>query len=144
MILIAHRGNINGPSNDENEPKLIMDTLVQGFQVEVDVWFQDGKFILGHDSPTYEVPDFFLEQAGLWCHAKNIDALVALQELGVKHYFWHQEDDYTLTSSGYIWTYPGKVLTELSIAVMPETIMNVADLPLNIAGVCSDYVGVLK
>ena len=25
------------------------------------------------------------------------------------HYFWHQEDDYTITSKGIIWAYPGKV-----------------------------------
>ena len=24
------------------------------------------------------------------------------------NYFWHQTDDFTLTSHGYIWTYPGK------------------------------------
>jgi len=36
------------------------------------------------------------------------------------HCFWHQEDDVTLTSKGYIWTYPGKDLTENSIVVMPE------------------------
>lgn len=144
MILIAHRGNINGPSVDENSPTLILNTLAQGYQVEIDVWFIDGKYFLGHDTPDYEVPSSFLIRNGLWCHAKNIDALVALQELEVKHYFWHQEDDYTLTSSGYIWTYPGKVLTELSIAVMPEVVMNIADLPLNIAGVCSDYVSEMK
>jgi hypothetical protein len=26
------------------------------------------------------------------------------------HYFWHQEDDYTITSKGFIWVYPGKPL----------------------------------
>ena len=34
--------------------------------------------------------------------------------------FEHQEDDVTLTSEGYIWTYPNKQLTDNSIAVLPE------------------------
>ena len=31
------------------------------------------------------------------------------------HCFRHQEDDVTLTSRGYMWTYPGKPLTEKQI-----------------------------
>lgn len=144
MILIAHRGNINGPAANENHPDLILDVLALGYQAEIDVWYVDGKFMLGHDAPTYEVAPAFLKRFGLWCHAKNIDALVHLEYLKVRHFFWHQEDDYTLTSSGYFWTYPGKVLTDNSIAVMPETYMNVNDVPPFVAGVCSDYVSLLK
>lgn len=144
MILISHRGNINGPSPDENNPTLILATLALGYHVEIDVWFVDDKFMLGHDQPTYEVDSSFLIRSRLWCHAKNVDALIELNNLNVTHYFWHQEDDCTLTSSHYIWTYPGKVLTEQSIAVMPELVMDICDLPKNIAGVCSDFVSQLK
>lgn len=38
-------------------------------------------------------------------------------EQNIKNCFWHQEDDYALTSSGYIWTYPDKLLTDKSIIV---------------------------
>jgi len=51
------------------------------------------------------------------------------------HCFWHQEDDVTLTSKGYLWTYSGKELTENSIAVLPEKKPDV-----EVAGICSDYV----
>ena len=57
-------------------------------------------------------------------------------------YFWHQEDDFTLTSSHHIWTYPGKDLTNNSIAVMPENSEEYWEYvkKLDIFGVCTDYV----
>ena len=51
--------------------------------------------------------------------------------------FWHQNDDITLTSKGYIWTYPGKQPIQSSIAVMPE-LYN--DNLTNCIGICSDHV----
>ena len=38
MILISHRGNLNGKSDEENHPNHIDITLRQGFDVEIDVW----------------------------------------------------------------------------------------------------------
>ena len=52
------------------------------------------------------------------------------------HCFWHQEDDVTLTSRGFFWTYPGKELTKKSIAVLPQKI----DKTLDCYGVCTDEV----
>ena len=51
------------------------------------------------------------------------------------HCFFHQEDDVTLTSKGYIWTYPNKQLTNKSM-VLPKTI----DKNLECFGVCTDEV----
>jgi len=45
MILISHRGNINGRFEDwENKPEYINDALSLGYDVEVDIWFVNGKF----------------------------------------------------------------------------------------------------
>ena len=121
MKLISHRGNLNGKiPKEENSPKYILNALKEGFDVEIDVWYKDDNFFLGHDGPEYEVETKFLENKKLWCHAKNLDALFNLSKTN-SIYFWHQEDDYTLTSNGYIWTYPGKILTPKSICVLPET-----------------------
>jgi|TARA_B100000315_G_C14499987_1_gene551857 hypothetical protein len=137
MILISHRGNLNGKSNMENRPGYIHKALGQDFDVEIDVWwFGDGGYWLGHDKPQYHVDENFLENPRLWCHAKNIDALYKMNINSLIHCFWHQEDDVTLTSRGYLWTYPGKQLTSKSIAVLPE-----GKIPDDIAGVCSDYIG---
>ena len=53
------------------------------------------------------------------------------------HCFWHQEDDVTLTSRGFIWTYPGKPLTSKSICVKPEKNF---EIPKKVLGICADNV----
>ena len=142
MILISHRGNLNGKTDDENKPKYIEEALSQGFDVEVDVWYDNNQFWLGHDKPQYKVSEGFLEHPNLWCHAKNIQALYVMNTNYHIHCFWHQEDDVTLTSRGFFWTYPGKQLTEKSICVLPEfeDKKSKVILPKNVAGICSDFV----
>ena len=54
MILISHRGNISGPNLDkENRPEYIQQALNEGYNVEVDVWYQDQGWFLGHDKPQH-------------------------------------------------------------------------------------------
>ena len=144
MILISHRGNISRAIPErENDPRYISEAIANGFNVEVDVWFINGKFKLGHDKPTYDFPYQLLELQSnkLWIHCKNLEAIIQfniLDQPGIYlNYFWHQEDDVTLTSKGYIWAYPGKQPIKNSIAVMPE--LNKDDLTQAI-GVCSDYI----
>lgn len=137
MKYIAHRGNINGKSDKENSPDYINEALQLGYDVEIDVWIIDDKIFLGHDKPQYEITIDFLKNEQLWCHAKNLQALYFLLSNNI-HCFWHQNDDFTITSKGFIWTYPGKELTSNSICVMPEW----CESP-NVEscfGVCSDYV----
>ena len=136
MKLIAHRGNINGPSEFENHPIHIRETIASGLDCEVDVWLINGEYFLGHDEPTYDVSKMFLKHPKLWCHAKSLEALNKMLQDNV-HCFWHQNDDCTLTSKGYIWTYPNKPLTPNSICVIPERGINgnIKDC----YGICSDY-----
>tara|TARA_B100001057_G_scaffold261544_2_gene261793 strand:- start:128 stop:559 length:432 start_codon:yes stop_codon:yes gene_type:complete len=137
MYLISHRGNINGVNKDkENNPEYINKALENDFEVEVDVRFDDNKFFLGHDHNQYEIDKKFLLNKKIWCHAKTSEALIALKKIEA-HYFWHQEDDYTLTSKGYIWTYPGKKLLDKSICVLPE-IANYKEI--DCLGICSDFI----
>jgi hypothetical protein len=140
MLYISHRGNIQGPQKDrENKPLYILNALAEGFQVEIDVWYVNNIFMLGHDTPEFEVGESFLEKKGLWCHAKNIPALERLLKNKKIHCFFHDTDDCTITSKKYIWTYPGKPLTASSIAVVPEKAGPDYDWSMA-AGVCSDYV----
>lgn len=146
MRIIAHRANIYGPSLDtENSPAQILRAIDEGFDVEVDVRVIDGQIFLGHDYPQYDCPEKFLisiiEKS--WFHCKNIDALYLLPNKfpGIK-YFWHQGDDFTLTSNGYIWTYPGQNITKKSIMVLPELLNKDAalhQLSKNPYGVCTDW-----
>jgi hypothetical protein len=144
MKLIAHRGNINGPVVEkENNPDYILDAIKIGYDVEIDVWFLNNRWYLGHDKPDYEIKkDFFLENKDyLWCHAKNIDGLYNMTTMNL-NYFWHQNDDYTVTSRKNIWVYPGKQLINNSICVMPENNNLNLEYITNkkCAGICSDFI----
>jgi hypothetical protein len=144
MILISHRGNIDGPNpENENKPSYIFDAIVKGYEVEVDFWFSNNKFYLGHDKPQYGIPIEWLENnyRKLWIHCKNVDAINKLHELDrggfYLNYFWHENDKVTLTSQGYLWAYPG-VDCPNGISVMPEL---AKDFKLkNVLGICSDYI----
>lgn len=146
MKLIAHRGNINGPIPEkENRPDYIINAIVSGFYVEIDVWQIGGDIFLGHDAPQYKIDiSFFDHQVKKWvyAHAKNIPALEWLIANGI-NCFSHDKDNAVLTLGGEIWTYPGHLLTERSICVMPEwTSENWSPNQINnVAGICSDYVG---
>ena len=137
MYLISHRGNLDGPNvKDENKPDYILYALSKGYDVEIDVRIYKDKFFLGHDEPQYKIKKNFLNNKKLWCHAKDIFALHKLKKLGAIC-FWHENDDYTLTSNGFIWAYPGKKLIKNSICVLPE---RANYKKFNCAGICSDFI----
>lgn len=144
MILISHRGNISGAyPESENSPPYIVKALDMGFQVEIDVWHFDGVFYLGHDKPQYKVRESFLMNDDFWCHAKNFEALTRLLKIDV-NCFWHESDDFTLTSNKKIWTYPNKQVNENSIIVCKNIEETVKYSNMQIFGICSDFVGDLK
>jgi len=147
VILIAHRGNINGPKPEmENRPEYIQNAISMGYNVEIDVWCEQDQLYLGHDGPQYKINKDFLDNSLLWCHAKSTQALQKLIQLKTEdidvHYFWHDVDAHTITNKGFIWSYPGSDLTSNSICVMPETVQGFyskKDL-LGCRGICSDFI----
>jgi hypothetical protein len=61
MKLIAHRGNINGPNKEkENNPDYIFTALKLGYDAEIDIWYINNKWYLGHDNPVFEIKYNFL------------------------------------------------------------------------------------
>jgi hypothetical protein len=143
MILISHRGNINGRITErENHPDYIDEAIALGYDVEIDIWIVGMDIMLGHDEPQYTVTTKWLEQRlhKLWIHCKNIPALEYASYFHNKedlNYFWHEYDTVTLTSKGHIWAYPGKQPIQESIAVMPE-LCN--DTLTQCKGICSDHI----
>lgn len=141
MIKIAHRGNLSGPnSSSENNPVDIVSAISRGFNVEVDIWMNEEGIYLGHDHQEYKIDEQFIEdiKEDTWFHCKNIEALGFFSNnMPDAKYFWHENDSYTLTSNGYIWTYPGKTVTNKSIIVLQEPM----DLSIfkDAYGVCTDY-----
>jgi len=144
MTLIAHRGNLTGPNPDrENSPDYIDEAIAQRFSVEVDLWKIDDELYLGHDDTQYKVSLEWIKQRQehLWIHCKNSWALDSMLKNNL-HCFWHDTDDYTMTSKNYVWTYPGKpIVGYMSICVLPERHINIfTDKLPQCFGVCSDYV----
>jgi len=152
MRFISHRGNLNGVDDlshtRENSPDYIDYAIRQGFEVEVDIrltsgYVPPGNFYLGHDRPQYEVSlDWLIERKDkLWLHTKNVDSLRWFLNSRIEwNVFWHQEDDYTITSKGYIWVYPGKLPCYGSIIVMPEKTNHTFKLIRMCGGICSDNI----
>jgi len=145
MKFISHRGNLIGPDKEkENTISYIKIALDYNFDVEIDIWFDNG-FWLGHDNPETKINAYFLQNPKLWCHAKNIEALYELSKINTR-YFWHQNDDYTLTSDNFIWTYPNKKITQNSICLFfnIDNLKDQHNALNNCAGVCSDYISLIK
>ena len=141
--LISHRGNIIGPDVSlENNPSYILEALSLGFDCEIDVWQINNELLLGHDEPTYKTSIDFLSEHknSLWIHCKNFESLEYLNKNNELNYFWHQKDKFTITSKGYIWTYPGNVVGNKSVIVDNEK--KASDYQC--FGVCSDYIETYK
>ena len=147
MKLIAHKGNVNGPDSlKENTPEQIEWCIENGYDVEIDVRYspEKDKFYLGHDDLQHEINWWWLagKQKNLWIHCKD---LFTLHEFTARtsgyNYFWHQRDDYTLTSKGQIWASPAQDYNKDTVRVIedPEEVKE-----YDCYAICSDYVGKLK
>lgn len=142
MVRIAHRGNIIGPNPSwENWPEYVEEALNAGYDAEIDVWYRDGDFWLGHDYGTYKIDVSFLINEHLWCHAKNMDAFVNMYKNKFINAFWHTTEDIVLTTKNYIWCFPDKfVSSPRSIRVLPENEKNTLSIDTTPFGICSDYI----
>lgn len=146
MIYISHRGNLNGPSSKtENTKEQILKCIELKYDVEIDLWFYNGFYFLGHDEPKEKIHKSFLLQHKdyLWCHAKSSDTLFNLKADNL-HCFWHENDRYTITSRGFIWAYPGCPVNHRSICVMPEWNNHKIDNIREAYAICSDNVEYCK
>ena len=143
MILISHRGNINGKTDRENHPSYIDEAIEAGYDVEIDVWVDELNALwLGHDEPQYPIDIHWLENRSnkLWIHCKNMDSLSYFNEYEWKksiqfNYFSHDVDMGVLTSHSYIWS---TNLYDRGILVLPE-VFNKEPFEGTI-GICSDVI----
>lgn len=150
MKLIAHRGNINGVNKiKENLPEYILEAINLNYDCEIDIRLIDNVLYLGHDTPSYKIDINFLlnNSMKLWIHCKNYEALGYLIQYKELNIFWHQTDEYTITSKGYIWCYPEQTPPKKSISIilMPE-LNNFNSLKDNMEcyGICSDYIKTIE
>ena len=145
MILISHRGNIDGKKPHlENTPDYIDEAISLGYDVEIDVWYKENEWWLGHDDPEHPIDFDWIEKRShkLWVHCKNVECLVYFNLNGIDlNYFWHDQDTAILTSKKYIWGKENKTLIQNSIAMIPYFY----DINYyNCVGVCSDQIKKFK
>lgn len=143
MLLIAHRGLLDGKKDGENHPDQVKYCLGHNLKVEIDVWFVDDSFWLGHDQPQYRVDIEFIQQPGLWLHCKDILSAKLLRCYSWLNSFVIDKDDFTFTTKNWLWLSPtyGHSVKD-AICVMPEDprwLFPVEHL-IDFAGICSDNV----
>lgn len=145
--MISHRGNIEGPTPElENTQPYLDKAIKDGYDVEADCWFLYNQWWLGHDEPKHKITLNWIDKNkwSLWLHCKNVEALCEFSKnysnlsISSPNYFWHQNDDVTLTSHNWLWTFPNKKLTSQSVCVLPE--LGYDEGIKKCYGICTDYV----
>jgi hypothetical protein len=141
--IISHRGNINGPVPSlENKPVYIDDAIRAGYDVEVDLWYVSGRYLLGHDTPDYEVRLQWLlnRNQDLWVHCKNLQASQQLVNRDIR-YFCHTSDPYTIVSPKHLWVHELDLALDTTcvIPLMTMEDLDSFDFTNKIYGVCTDY-----
>lgn len=135
-MIIAHRGNVHGPSAPgiENSPDHLIAALMLGLDVEADVQVDNhNELVLAHDviGLGHRLTKTLLNQlqflGRVWFHAKSPQAFYLLERMGAEIVFFHNTDTIAYTTNGYFWTFPGGEITPKSILVMPETLLTVKD-----------------
>ena len=135
-IIIAHLGNINGPSEHANKLAYVEKALKAGWHVCVDVVFHCGAFILPYDGGFSTVQGAFLSKQRVWSRAHDPDTLDAL--CNVNAHVFLDTTGLALTSAQFVWTLPVNPLTPRSIAVFPESTESSWLENAEPAGICSD------
>ena len=148
MIIISHRGNIDGVDPiRENSPEYIDEALSAGYDVEIDLRMDNGDYYLGHDRPQYKITQewLHLRHANLWVHAKDFESCIALSnELHFCKWFAHNKDPYCLTSCGYIWLHDDSVTSTKDCVVPLLSKVEVVDqsdiiIEDRAHAICTDY-----
>lgn len=141
MILIAHRGNINGPNpNRENTISYIEEAISKGYNVEIDVRINNKKLYTGHDEPIDLINNNWLKKLKnkLWIHCKDHESLKHFSSLNQYNYFWHENDAYTISSKGFILSHVNNNVKKLSGLFIKISFEN-KKINGNFIGILSDY-----
>jgi hypothetical protein len=148
MILISHRGNVDGIQGTENHPDYIDEAISKGFDVEIDVRkYRTTGLWLGHDSSTYQTDEEWLlsRKDNLWIHAKNFAALELLLKLNLRVFYHSKEQHSVIGNTHVIWSH--NIIEATHNSIIP--LLDVDNLETwrdmigttDVYGICSDYVG---
>tara|TARA_R110002051_G_scaffold97852_1_gene167971 strand:+ start:98 stop:541 length:444 start_codon:yes stop_codon:yes gene_type:complete len=147
MILISHRGNIDGPNLERENTKSYIDECIDtGYEVEIDVWMIEDKLFLGHDEPINPVTLQWLQDRSekLWIHCKNFNSLQFLLGHNELRVFFHEKEKYTIMSNGLVWAHELNETNQRCIIPLLAEKDLISWNPVSVFGVCSDYIKFLK
>lgn len=145
MKIISHRGNIKGKvESKENRPSYIDCAIQLGYEVEVDVRYNDNQFWIGHDEPQYKVGfEWIMKRLdNIWYHCKDLDSASQFSKLNSDiKYFCHSQDPYVLTSTGHLWVHDLSMNLDQNCIIPLISEKDIEDydgiLPY---AICTDYV----
>lgn len=145
MKLISHRGNLKGSIPEkENRPSYIDCALQLGYEVEVDIRYDNGEFWLGHDTPDYKVSKTWIEKrkGGLWFHCKDIRSVHKLKDLDLNlKYFCHNYDPYIIVSTGHLWVHDLNLELNNNCIIPLLSKKEISNNEINyVYAICSDYI----
>ena len=152
MIIISHRGLINGPNKKIENSFTELKKNIEKYKsliFELDIWLKNNDLFLGHDFPDKRIAieNLIPLKEKIIIHIKFIDnnSKEILEQIFYNkfHYFCHQDDAFTITSKGWPWIHPNYGLKRNSICVLPENFTDLSKLTTlqdkNLLGVCTDY-----
>lgn len=126
-LQLHHRGNSRCQPCVENDPAAIEQLVGAGRHVEIDIWRTADGLFLGHDTPMYPISiDWICNRKDyLLIHCKDGTTFSWLVAINGEHgydlnLFYHTDEDYVLSSRGWIIAYPGKQLYPDCLNMMPE------------------------
>lgn len=146
MIIIAHRGNIDGPDSCNHDLKKIADGIGQGYYMELDLWKIDGNFYFGHDTPEKLICLDDFDHPKVFFHLKNL----FLPRLKFADAFSIDHDNFVLTLRGRLWCNYGAGFAENSVVCAPELVKSEEPLENFLRshqkawGICTDYARTAK
>ena len=143
---ILHRGNSEGPSDNENIKSKLYKNINEGWDIEIDIWKINEDLFLGHDSPKdlIDKNETLLTDSKTWIHCKNLDAFFYFYNHPESHkynFFSHDKDDFSITSKGFLWGNIGKKIDSTGSI---EVVLSDSFEKKNGTGICIDYKPNLK
>ena len=144
MILISHRGNLNGLNPErENTKEYVQEAINRGYQVEIDIRAKNDLLFFGHDTPDREVDQSWLceRREFLWIHCKDFDSLSMLIDSNLRTFF-HEKESYSIISNKLIWAHDLSKFNSRCIIPLLSEEQVVSWRQQPVFGICSDFINI--
>ena len=146
MILISHRGNLDGRIPEKENSEEYIDTAIKlGFHVEIDVRTNNNELYLGHDEAQYLINlNWLIDRSEfLFIHVKDFESFNFLINYDKLKIFFHTcEEHVIINNTKLLWSHDLKNISKKSIIPLLslDDIKLHSHLKNDVFGICSDYI----